>query len=367
MTKPARQTIEPRILVLEGLFGDTAEIINDAGGDADEIAPWDIDEVIKALGTGIYTGLVLTGGSDIDPHMYGAKPHKSVYGVDQLRDSCERIALDMALVQNIPVLGICRGSQIMCAHRGGKLVQDIDGHRGTDHRVFAAPDARTFKRAIGGRDMDVVSLHHQCVKDPGEGMRIAAYAYDDTPEAIESLDGKWLGVQYHPEMAAYENANAFAIFQWLVRAAADHEGVIAPIPTFREVKRANRTWRRVATTAVKSVTGPAYSSKAPDPKRRPAGEKTRPAERPGELELHSCQECGMLFDHRGDRDDHMAFLHEGADPYMVDDAEEFAARYPGVDIEPPMGHHAWSDDSGQFVAVESDADMVRRMLAEGGE
>lgn len=290
-------------------MGDTRDIIDAAGGDATEVYPWDIEDIDRELSKGGYDGLVLTGGSDIDPRLYRAKPHKEVYGVDQLRDTCEYLALDHALDMGIPVLGICRGSQIMCAYRGGKLTQHIEGHRGKDHPVFATPDASTFKRAIGGREMEVVSLHHQCVRRPGKGMRIAARAYDKTPEAIESKDGLWLGVQFHPEMAAFQNGNAFAIFQWLVRKAAEHAGVRANVPTFREAKRpVRRTWRYTGTSCA-----------TPKPKNRPAGQPTFSARESArvfiessasELELHTCPECGLLCDDVRDRDDHLRYLHQ---------------------------------------------------------
>src|SRR6266498_167731 len=230
-----RNTMIPQILVLEGMMGDTCDLITAAGGEATESNPWSYQLVERALLSGYYDGLVLTGGSDINPKLYGEEIKSSeVYGIDLIRDETEVMALEIAKKQGIPVLGICRGSQIMCAFRGGKLYQHIGtSHRGGHHMVYAAPEAKTWKRACNSRDMEVISIHHQCVRRPGKGMRIAAYAHDGTPEAIESKDGLWLGVQYHPEMAGWDNANCWAIFEWLVGAAARVRGGRAPKRPFR--------------------------------------------------------------------------------------------------------------------------------------
>lgn len=248
-----KKTIRPKILVLEGLFSDTAEIVDDAGGDGYEVMPWDLADVDEKLA--MADGIILTGGSDINPALYGEKPHSEVYGIDNVRDTVEWYALDYALNSGIPVLGICRGSQIMCAYRGGSLEQHIQMHRGGSHSVHAVNNAKTFKRAIAGRSMSVISLHHQCVRQPGKGMRIAAYAGDGTPEAIESHDGMWLGVQYHPEMAAYQNGQAFAIFQWLVRTAARNMGCRADVPTFTQM----REHRQFAAAYIRDYSGSSYS------------------------------------------------------------------------------------------------------------
>jgi putative glutamine amidotransferase len=199
--------VRPEVFILEGLWSDTADAVRAAGGNPTEGSPWDINDTERELLSGNYHALILTGGSDINPRLYTDQPiHPTVYGVDYTRDEVEIRALEIALELGMPVLGICRGSQIMTAFRGGRLCQNIEGHRGTEHRAYAAPNARTFRRAIGSREMRVVSLHHQCVVDPGPGMRIAALAHDGTPEAVESIDGRWLGCQFHPEINTFSNA-----------------------------------------------------------------------------------------------------------------------------------------------------------------
>jgi hypothetical protein len=129
----------------------------------------------------------------------------------------------------------------MCVSAGGTLTQDIHAcldtdmkHLCTEHYVQPSFDSVTFKKACLDDWIRATSLHHQCVNQMGPGMRIAAYAVDGTPEAIESKDGLWLGVQFHPEMSAYENEQAFNIFRWLVKTAAFRKGGRARAVKFRD-------------------------------------------------------------------------------------------------------------------------------------
>lgn len=239
------QIIEPRILVLEGLYADTAAIVSDAGGRGIEASPWRPDDVAKYLKPGHIEGIILTGGTDVNPARYGEKPCPVTQSPDYVRDATELQVLEFAKTNKIPVLGICRGSQIMCVSRGGRLCQDIQlytdawgKHNGTEHWVKSA--GPTFKRAICGDSMEAMSLHHQCVEYPGTGMRIAAMGYDGVPEAIESKDGLMLGVQFHPEMSAYSNPQAFAIFRWLVETAARRAGGKANAANFLDAQEDHR-------------------------------------------------------------------------------------------------------------------------------
>lgn len=364
--------IQPKILVIEGLYSDTVDIVDAAGGDGYEVYAGNLAEIERALETDEYHGMILTGGSDVDPRLYGEKPHKETYGVDHVRDTAEWVALDYAMKAGIPVLGICRGSQIMCAFRGGKLKQHIEGHRGGTHPVLAQKDARTFKRAINARSMDVISLHHQCVRRPGKGMRIAAKAMDGTPEAIESKDGLWLGVQFHPEMAAWSNGNAFAIFQWLVRKAAEHAGGQAAVTRFREVRKAYK--EELARKAAKKYwQGQATSCTTPNPKNRPAGTRTYAGsdEEIPNGDYFMCSKCAMLFDYQTDRDDHMRYIC-GEEPLPgtevfesegteLTGTEYLEARYP--ELLPPPDSEAWDDPdeeaAKEFASVQ-DALAYRR-------
>jgi putative glutamine amidotransferase len=239
MTKK-KKYVQPNILVLEGLWNDTADLVDIAGGYAVETTPWNRAKVRAELESGMYHGILLTGGSDVNPQLYGETPHPTVYGIDNVRDSVELMALEYARDNGLAVLGICRGSQIMCVSRGGKLVQDIQSylepihtHRSDDHPVFAVPGARQFRYACGGTTGKFTSLHHQCVRRPGRGMKIAARAADGTVEAIESKDGLMLGVQFHPELSATSDEESFGFFRWLVERAARVAGGRAEPVDFR--------------------------------------------------------------------------------------------------------------------------------------
>lgn len=238
-----RDYVIPNILVLEGLYADTADIVNDAGGCGIEASPWDFASVSQKLKSGRINGILLTGGSDVNPARYGQKPCYFTQHPDNARDFTELAAMRYAREHKIPVLGICRGSQVMCVSQGGTLTQDIrlyleplHTHGSTDHEVYVTKGARTLPRACQGSTMQVLSLHHQCVDNPGRGMRIAARASDGVPEAIESVDGLMLGVQFHPEMYAYRDEQAFSIFRWLVETAARQMGGKAYAASFRDAQ-----------------------------------------------------------------------------------------------------------------------------------
>lgn len=236
-----KPVVAPRILVLEGLWADTTDIVTDAGGVGIEASPWRMEDVKKQLESGRIDGLLLTGGTDVNPEHYGQKACPYTQSPDYTRDEVELYALDWARRNKAPVLGICRGSQIMCVATKGTLTQDVQSmrpdtflpHTSTTHFVFPAEKSTVFKRACPDM-MKAMSLHHQCVDTPGPGMRIAAFAPDGTPEAIESKNGLMLGVQFHPEMSAYEDETAFGIFRWLVETAATRKGGRARAVTFRE-------------------------------------------------------------------------------------------------------------------------------------
>ena len=336
--------IEPRILVLEGLWPDTSDALRAAGANVTEGSPWFLEETRAALESGEFHGLVLTGGSDINPRLYTDEPiNSNVYGVDNTRDDVEWTALEIALELGIPVLGICRGSQMMTAFRGGRLTQHIDGHRSGEHMTYCEPNARTFRRAIAGRELNVVSLHHQCVLDAGPGMRIAARAFDGTPEAVESLDGKWLGCQFHPEVNAFDNSHSYAIFCWLVDQAAAFAGGRADHMPFRVVRymrdkletyldddeygtgwgsdgyRGNPGGSADFYGYDRMAWGddldenPVRATKAsPQKHPRKAGDPSLPSMRAitrSNQNLLICAFCAMEFDHAEDRHDHMQVIH----------------------------------------------------------
>jgi len=163
-------------------------------------------------------GLVLTGGADIDPERYGHDNTAST--VEGERDSIEFALYQAALDDEIPILGICRGFQLINVHAGGTLHQDVPAHARYDlppsapaHELTIAPDS--ILRGLYGETRAVNSLHHQTADVIGPGLRVTAVADDGTPEALELPGAAVLAVQWHPEMMSHEDPT----FRWVVEAA----------------------------------------------------------------------------------------------------------------------------------------------------
>ena len=151
-------------------------------------------------------GVVLVGGADVDPSHYGQVP-----GPETAPAPPERDAFDLALARRCverdhPLLAICRGVQVLNVALGGTLVQHITGHMvleragDTVHDVVLEPGSRCAA-VMGAERVGTNSLHHQCIDQPGHGVKVTGRALDGTIEAIE-IDGapRVLGVQWHPEL-----------------------------------------------------------------------------------------------------------------------------------------------------------------------
>jgi putative glutamine amidotransferase len=178
-----------------------------------------IEETLDAL-----DGLVFSGGADLDPDLYGAEPHPETNGLRTERDRAELTLLQAALERDMPVLAVCRGSQVFNVARGGDLVQhlpDVVGDEKHKHTpgAFADHDVTVEKgtrlgRLLGDR-APVKSHHHQGYGRLGEGLVETARAEDGTIEAFEDPSRRFaLGVLWHPE--AGEDA---ALFEELVAEA----------------------------------------------------------------------------------------------------------------------------------------------------
>jgi putative glutamine amidotransferase len=158
-------------------------------------------------------GLILAGGADIDPAAYGAEAHPETIGTVPERDAFEVALTRRALDRDLPLLGICRGMQVMNIARGGTLEQHLpDSHGHGDHRRVlgtfddADHDVRLAegslaRRAAGETLHGTKSHHHQGVGTIGEGFEVTGWAVmDDLPEAMEDTSLRFaLGVQWHPE------------------------------------------------------------------------------------------------------------------------------------------------------------------------
>jgi putative glutamine amidotransferase len=158
-----------------------------------------------------FDGLLLTGGGDIDPGRYGAQPHPRTGRVSVPRDAAELELLDAAMVAGLPVLGVCRGMQLVNVARGGTLCQHLPNDAGHipapgtfgSHPVRVAAGTR-LAGVLGanGDGVDVPTAHHQAVDRLGEGLVATAWAEDGVIEAVEPSaadDPFLLAVQWHPE------------------------------------------------------------------------------------------------------------------------------------------------------------------------
>jgi putative glutamine amidotransferase len=175
--------------------------VHAAGGRAVVIPPFPegAAEVVATL-----DGLILAGGSDLDPALYGAEPDPRTTGVRPARDAGEVALLRAAIEADLPTLGICRGMQLMSAHAGGTLVQHLESeaHRGAPgeyvrHPVDTVPGTRLA--GILGERTEVPSYHHQGVTDAGS-LTVSAYAFDGGIEGVEDPAARFrVGVLWHPE------------------------------------------------------------------------------------------------------------------------------------------------------------------------
>ena len=144
-------------------------------------------------------GLVLTGGGDVDPSFFGAPPHPQTKHVFRDRDELERDLIEEAQRRDLPILGICRGLQMLNVVRGGTLNQHIEGHKEVEHRVSPEPGSK-IAACVGTEDYAVNSRHHQCIDRVGSELKVTARAEDGIIEAVEDPNRSFVvAVQWHPE------------------------------------------------------------------------------------------------------------------------------------------------------------------------
>lgn len=216
---------------VEAFFGEYGEQVWAAGGFPVNL-PWSVgpDEAADLV-----DGLVLSGGGDIDPAAYGGVASVPPVPTDPRRDRLELDLLDAVLSRGKPVLGICRGAQLVNVGFGGSLVADLPVSEGEAHASYDFPrDQRrhvvrfapgTTAHGLYGDECWVNSFHHQSVDRPGHGVVVSGLADDGVVEAIELPGLPVLGLQWHPESLDHDPA-----FGWLVRAAR----ALHPVPTARE-------------------------------------------------------------------------------------------------------------------------------------
>ena len=211
--------------------------VHETGGRAVLITPDDPDtDVLESL-----DGIMFSGGGDIDPAYWGAEPHPAT-DIDPARDAAELMLMKAALEMDLPILGVCRGMQVMAVAAGGTLHQhlpDVIGHdrhraaAGTDplaadasaygrHDVVTKPGSRA--RALLGSHLTVNAFHHQAVDDPGTFTPVGWCPDDRVIEIMEDPARTFaLGVQWHPERTA-----DLRLFAALAEAAAQGSGLRRP-------------------------------------------------------------------------------------------------------------------------------------------
>lgn len=180
--------------------------------------------------------LILSGGHDVFPQNYGEEPRQKIGDTFPERDQFDFALIEFALKKRIPILGVCRGFQVINVYFGGILYQDLSyisngeeivkhfqEHHPTlrTHTAIIDKDSRLYE-ILGEEKLLVNSFHHQCVKEAGEGLRIVAHAMDEMPEAVEKDDYPFLlGVQWHPEMLSKNSEQMASIFKTLIHEAGN--------------------------------------------------------------------------------------------------------------------------------------------------
>jgi putative glutamine amidotransferase len=187
---------------------------------------FDPGELVKSI-----DGLLLQGGSDVCPRTYGEEPMRPEWNGDEIRDHYEIALVEACLEQNKPILGICRGFQVLNVALGGTLYQDITTqvadsleHRdwnvydGLHHEVTLEPGSRLADIYTGASQTRINSIHHQAIKDLASCLRVEATSpedgiiegicLDDTMSSEQKHQGRYaLGVQWHPEFISDEDSS----------------------------------------------------------------------------------------------------------------------------------------------------------------
>lgn len=210
--------------------------IQQAGGVPLPLPPQLGDRALEELASRL-DGLLLTGGGDMDPGVFGESRHPTVYDVSPARDRLETTLARQCMSEGKPIFAICRGIQVLNVALGGSLYQDVASDPGTliqhqqdndgrprdepTHSVKMAPGS-LLARVLGNEELQVNSLHHQAVKALGKGLVASAHAPDQIIEGIELEDAGAtrfvLGVQWHPEELVSKDSAARNLFSAFVSA-----------------------------------------------------------------------------------------------------------------------------------------------------
>jgi putative glutamine amidotransferase len=169
-------------------------------------------------------GVLMPGGGDVAARWSGQQPHPSQYGVDEEQDAFDIAVVKVALADRLPLLAVCRGTQIVNVALGGDLVQDMADTTGNHRNLLHALDVdeNSPLGEIVGRRTTISCSHHQCIATLGAGLVPAAYSSDGVIEAVtlEGHEGWYLGVQWHPEDSAATDPVQAAVFEHFTDAAS---------------------------------------------------------------------------------------------------------------------------------------------------
>jgi putative glutamine amidotransferase len=177
-------------------------------------------------GLGECRGLVLTGGGDLNPKLYGEAPHGKTEGIDDGRDELELELLERAVRLDLPVLAICRGMQLLNVYSGGKLIQHIPGHS-APHKLEAHAveivSGTLLRELVGAGPLRVNSRHHQAAGPVAPGLVVSATSGDGIVEGLERPNSRFvLGVQWHPEDRIATHPADYCLFEAFA-AAVNHK------------------------------------------------------------------------------------------------------------------------------------------------
>lgn len=217
ITGPERGAFGPRFLV--------ALAVRFYGGVPLQLRPSQHQQTTR------FDGVVVTGGHDVDPVLYAAEPEVHP-NYDQARDALEMAVIKQALQQRKPLLGICRGAQLLNVCRGGNLHQQLNEHRyNTSHRWTVLPlktlcleePPSLLADLLKCQRCKINSLHNQAINRLGDGLKVVARDLDQLVQAIEDPDYPFLlGVQWHPEFLLFLGRQR-RLFKALVARAREHQ------------------------------------------------------------------------------------------------------------------------------------------------
>ncbi|MFZ5646692.1 MAG: gamma-glutamyl-gamma-aminobutyrate hydrolase family protein [Bacillota bacterium] len=216
-----------------------AEAVEAGGGIPLPLAYTLDDYSVKRL-TGMISGLVLSGGTDVDPAFFGEDPIPAGGEICPRRDEFELAVARAALASGVPVLGICRGMQVLNIAAGGDIYQDIESQAGggrikhfqhaprwhPTHDIVIR-QGTALASILGAGRLRVNSFHHQAVRKTAPGFIVSASSADDIAEAVESPEHLFaIGVQCHPEAMWKKHPPFLALFERLAEAAVIYSGNI---------------------------------------------------------------------------------------------------------------------------------------------